>query len=206
MNDCALIIFAKLPRVGEVKTRLGKSIGMEKAAEIYKQFAEDAFTLADAMKSQGVTIYVFFAPGAEKDEVDEWVGRDFLYVVQAGENLGERMQHAFERTFADGAKRSVVIGTDIPELDSSILDSAFKQLPNHDIVLGPSTDGGYYLLGMNPPIKQVFVGIEWSTEKVLQQTLDCLESLRLSYTLLSEFADVDTVEDYQLYLTRTKSS
>ncbi len=204
MNDCALIIFAKLPRPGEVKTRLGKSIGMEKAAEIYKQFAEQAFTLADGLKSKGVTIYIFFVPGAEMNEVGAWVGRDFLFIEQAGDNLGERMYNAFGRTFADGAKRSVVIGTDVPELNSSIIDSAFSQLDGHDIVLGPSTDGGYYLLGMKS-LQPVFDGIEWSTDRVLRQTLDRLTSLHLSNAMLREIADVDTEEDYRLYLARTKS-
>ncbi len=205
MNDRSLIIFAKFPRAGEVKTRLGQFIGMEKAAEIYRRFAEHAFTLADAMKSRGVRIYVFFAPGAGKDEAAGWVGRDFLFFEQAGDTLGERMANAFEQTVADGANRSVIIGTDVPELDTLTLDSAFEQLAGHDVVLGPSTDDGYYLLGMKSA-QPVFEGIQWSTEKVLQQTLDRLQSLQLSYTLLSEFADVDTEEDYQAYVARTKSS
>ena len=204
MNDCALIIFAKLPRAGEVKTRLGQSIGMKEAADIYKQFAEHAFTLADALKSRGTTIYVFFAPGAEAKAVASWVGREFVFVRQRGNDLGERMYNAFVRTFADGAKRSVIIGTDVPELNASIIDSAFSQLDGHDIVLGPSTDGGYYLLGMNT-LQPVFDGIEWSTDKVLRQTLVRLASLHLSNAMLPEMADVDTEEDYRLYLARTKS-
>ncbi|MEO8167669.1 MAG: TIGR04282 family arsenosugar biosynthesis glycosyltransferase, partial [bacterium] len=105
----------------------------------------------------------------------------------------------------DGAKRTVIIGTDVPELSASIIESAFHQLNDHDVVLGPSTDGGYYLLGMKPPVKEVFDGIEWSSEKVYAQTVKCLQTSRLSYARLPEFADVDTEEDYRQYLARTKS-
>ncbi len=204
MNDCALIIFTKLPRAGEVKTRLGKSIGMDEAADIYKQFAEHAFTLADAMQSGGVNIYVFFSPGADANQIARWVGRDFQFFEQKGVTLGDRMKHAFDKTFFDGARRAVIIGTDVPELDVSTIHTAFALLNTSDIVLGPSTDGGYYLLGKKPPLRDLFEGVEWSTGKVLIQTLDRLTSLQLSYSLLPEFADVDTEEDYRLYLARTQ--
>ncbi len=205
MTDCALIIFAKLPRPGEVKTRLGKSIGMKESARIYDQFARHAFTLADTVKSKGVSDYVFFTPGPRAGEVATWVDRPFLFVEQEGENLGERMRNAFVRTFDDGAQRTVIIGTDVPELNASIIESAFHQLADHDVVLGPSTDGGYYLLGMKPPVKEVFDGIEWSSEKVFAQTVKCLQTSLLSYARLPEFADVDTEKDYRQYLARIKS-
>lgn len=105
MDKCSLIIFAKLPLVGEVKTQLGRSIGMKEAAEVYKQFAEHAFTLADAMKSQSVTIYVFFVPVFEVNEVAAWVGWGFLFFEQAGKNLGQRMKHAFERMRGGSGKQ-----------------------------------------------------------------------------------------------------
>jgi len=203
MMRSTLIIFVKFPRAGEVKTRLGKSIGMEEAVEVYRQFAEHAFLLADDVESQGVRVYIFSVPGAAEKEVKKWVGRPFTFVEQEGESLGERMKNAFDRTFADGATQIVIIGTDVPELDSNTIQSALRILSTHDIVIGPSTDGGYYLLGMKSPAKNVFEGIDWSTEYVFQQTIDKVKALHLSFATLPSFTDVDTEEDYCAYLERS---
>jgi rSAM/selenodomain-associated transferase 1 len=200
----ALIVFVRLPRVGEVKTRLGGRIGMREAAAAYKHFAQHAFELADDLESIRVEVYVFYAPEAKEEEIRAWIQRPFIYVQQEGRTLGARMQRAFDTTFARGSLRTVIIGTDVPELDAHTLRFAYSRLSSHDVVLGPSSDGGYYLLGMNAPTKNLFDGIEWSTVNVLQQTLSCAERLRLSYTLLPEFADIDTEEDFKKYLERTK--
>jgi uncharacterized protein len=202
MTNSALIIFAKLPRAGEVKTRLGKSIGMEKAVEVYKHFAEHAFTLADNLHSKGVDVFVLYGPGAKQKEVAEWVARDFFFTEQQGTTLGDRMHHAFDLTFASGAMQSVIIGTDVPELDARTIQEGFESLAKHDIVLGPSNDGGYYLLGMNAPTKNVFAGITWSVETVSLQTITRIQSLQLSYHLLPKFSDIDTEKDLDKYLRR----
>jgi hypothetical protein len=202
MSHRALIVFAKLPRAGEVKTRLGKAIGMERAAEVYRQFAEHTFSLAAEVRSGGVRVYIFYAPGAGETEMRAWVGREFTFVEQQGETLGDRMKNAFDKTFADGATQTVIIGTDVPEMDTVTLSSAFAHLSTHDIVIGPSTDGGYYLLGMNAPTKDVFAGVVWSVETVLRQTLATVQSLNLTYQLLSHLSDIDTEEDLRSYLRR----
>lgn len=202
MNFSALILFAKLPRAGEVKTRLGKSIGMGKAADVYRLFAEHAFSLADEVHAKGIDVYIFFVPDASEEEVKKWVGRPFSFVEQKGETLGERMQNAFDRTFQDGAKQTVIIGTDVPELDVDTIHSAFSILSTHDIVVGPSTDSGYYLLGMKPPTKALFNGIAWSTPTVLSETLLCIREHYLTHSLLHELPDIDTPADYHAYLLR----
>jgi hypothetical protein len=204
MNHSALIIFAKFPRAGEVKTRLGKSIGMEKAVEVYKQFAEHAFSLADELHSEGVRVYIFYAPGATENDLKKWVGRSFRFIEQRGNSLGERMKNAFDTTFADGAARAVIIGTDVPELDAATIRSAYETLSTHDVVIGPSTDGGYYLLGMNALTKPLFDGVTWSVETVLQHTLATVQSLNLSYQLLPQLSDIDTENDFRDYLKRCK--
>jgi rSAM/selenodomain-associated transferase 1 len=204
-NSSALIVFAKLPRAGKVKTRLGESIGMEKAVEVYQRFAEHAFTLADDIHSEGVDVYVFYAPGAGEEEIKKWVGRDFVFIEQHGATLGERMKNAFDRTFADGATHTVIIGTDVPELDSTTLRSSFEFLSTLDVVLGPSTDGGYYLLGMNAPIKNLFDEITWSTSSVFEATLRRISTINLSSKLLHSLSDIDTEEEYREYLRRTSA-
>ncbi len=204
MEERALIVFAKLPRPGMVKTRLGMAIGMEEAARVYETFAHHAFGVADKLLSEGARVYLFHSPEALEQEIRSWVGRDFVFASQVGTTLGERMLHAFELAFRGGASRAVIIGTDVPDLRRDIVARAFQLLDAVELVIGPSTDGGYYLLGMKPPLKELFDGIAWSTDGVLQQTISKAEALRLSYTLLEELMDIDTLEDYQTYLQRSQ--
>ncbi len=202
MLKLSLIIFAKLPRPGEVKTRLGSTIGMEPAAGIYAEFAEHAFTLADNLGRRGVKTYLFYAPGASAGEVKAWVGRDFVFHEQQGDSLGERMLQAFAQTFQDGGDASVIIGTDVPELCVERIDSAYDALPTHDLVIGPSTDGGYYLLGMKAPVKNVFENVKWSTGGVFQTTMGLIRDAGFECHVLPEENDIDTREDYEAYLER----
>lgn len=202
----ALMVFAKLPRAGDVKTRLGETLGMENAAAVYEEFARHAFALAAELEREGVTVYVFHAPGVDGRAFASWVGRPFQFVEQEGTSLGDRMRNAFHRTFVEGSKATVIIGTDVPELDRPTIDAAFSRLAVADIVIGPSTDGGYYLLAMKPPVKDIFTGIPWSSSRVFRETESRLHSLSLTYTLLPEFADIDTGEDYRAYLQRKNSS
>lgn len=203
MSQQALIIFAKFPRPGEVKTRLGENLGMKEAAEVYRTFAEHAFSLGHQLLATGKKIYVFYEPRAGADQMRSWVGPSFHLASQKGETLGDRMRDAFEQTFAQGSARTVIIGTDVPELDAGILERAFDALLDHDAVIGPSTDGGYYLLGMNAPVKEVFDGLVWSAATVYHETLDRFRRLRLSFTELNELADIDTMADYNAYRERT---
>lgn len=206
MEERALIVFAKFPRAGEVKTRLGKEIGMDEATAVYREFAAHAFGLARQLQSDGVEIFVFYAPDASTSVIRSWVGHPFRYMPQAGNNLGERMRNAFDETFRLGSKMSVIIGTDVPELDVMTLRQSYSRLSSTDMVIGPSTDGGYYLLGMNAGTKDVFSGIEWSTGNVLSQTLDSIGRLHLSHFLLPAFADVDTAGDFFAYMKRKNKS
>lgn len=202
MNDQALIIFAKLPRPGEVKTRLGEAIGIHAAAEIYRQFAEHAFRLGRQVLTTGRRVYVFHDQRVNTEEVRSWVGPVFHVLAQEGASLGDRMQNAFNRTFGKGAGRAVIIGTDVPELDLVTLEHAFDALSAHDVVIGPASDGGYYLLGMKAPTKELFDGIVWSSGMVLHDTHLRLRRLHLSFVQLQELADIDTVTDYNAYLER----
>jgi uncharacterized protein len=202
----ALIIFARLPRPGEVKTRLGKTMGMGRAAALYQELAERTFTAADTVQAGAVNVYLFFEPPESRDEITRWINRPFAFVAQTGATLGERMRKAFEIAFADRASATIIIGTDIPELEAGIIEQAFNLLRGHDIVVGPSTDGGYYLLGMNAPATDLFDGIAWSTGDVLSQTLRKARSMRLTYALLPELADIDTEEDYNAYLSRVANT
>jgi rSAM/selenodomain-associated transferase 1 len=201
-----LMVFTKFPRPGSVKTRLGARIGFDEAARVFRMLAERTFAVAEQVRKTGREVMLFYAPGATENEMREWVRRDFIYLQQIGETLGGRMQAAFSHAFANGALRAVIIGTDVPDLDVETAQSAYNELNHTDVVLGPSTDGGYYLLGMNAPAKDVFTGITWSTDNVLNQTLDAVDNLNLRYTLLPSMSDIDTEEDYRVYLNATQKS
>jgi hypothetical protein len=147
---------------------------------------------------------VFYEPHANVDEMRAWIGPLLHLIPQEGTTLGGRMRHAFELTFAEGSKHTVIIGTDVPELDLLTLERAFVALGQHDVVIGPSSDGGYYLLGMNAPTRELFDGVVWSSETVYHDTIQRLHSLHLSFAQLNELADIDTITDYKAYLDRTQ--
>lgn len=202
MRRRALIVFAKPPHAGKVKTRLGKSLGMNVAAELYDRFAHHAFSLAEEMQRGGVTVSLWFDPEASAAEMRQWVNRPFQFHPQQGTDLGGRMKTAFETAFAEGAHEAIIIGTDVPDLRLEILLNAFDLLAAVDIVLGPSTDGGYYLLGMRRPVLDLFDGVAWSTDAVLAQTLKRIQALQLTSALLPELSDIDTEADYRAFLRR----
>ena len=116
------------------------------------------------------------------------------------------MKSAFDRTFAEGASKTIIIGADVPELDGGAVLHAFEMLSSHEIVIGPSPDGGYYLLGMNAPTKNVFTGIEWSTQSVYSTTLERVRELQLTVCALPGLADIDTEDDYRGYLGRLREN
>lgn len=193
----ALILFVKYPSPGKVKTRLGTTIGMEPAARLYRKFAETSFMIAAEMSKHSTKVYVWFAPGGEPSAVQSWVGHEhFVYAEQKGDSLGDRMHHAFREVFRVGATKAVILGTDIPELDAAIVTEAFEKLCSHDVVLGPSTDGGYYLLGMAAPGHDLFDGVPWSTPEVFPATLRLIEKHHANAAFLPQLSDIDTLEDY----------
>jgi uncharacterized protein len=199
----ALIVFAKLPRVGDVKTRLGKEIGMEEAGRVYEEFARHAFTIASTLSHEHVAVYLLYAPGADEAAIRRWVGHGFRYFPQEGASLGDRMHAAFRKVFNDGATEAVIIGTDVPELDVETVRAGFEKLQSCDVVIGPSSDGGYYLLGIKERPYDVFSGISWSTTSVLQETRLLVARQGLTTVLLPEMSDIDTFEDYRSYLRKT---
>ena len=201
----ALIIFARLPKPGQVKTRLGEKLGMERASEVYASFARHALGLGESVNGVGVKVYLFYDPIASGEEVQAWVNHPFIFLPQEGTDLGERMKNAFEQTFSDGAGSTVIIGTDVPDLNETIIQNAFNHLEAHDAVIGPSTDGGYYLLGMKAPGRNLFDGVQWSTGSVFGETLTRLHELQASYFILETLTDIDTFEDYEEYLRRARN-
>ena len=167
----ALIIFAKIPEAGKVKTRLAATIGNEAALEVYKQLL-----ILTASVTIGLPMDKFVFYSDHIIHQDTWEEKFFSKRVQLGKDLGQKMDNAFEDLFERGYSKIVIIGTDCPELNAGIITNAFTFLDTRDVVIGPAQDGGYYLLGMNQSHTTLFQDIPWSTSSVLKETIDrCIE-------------------------------
>jgi rSAM/selenodomain-associated transferase 1 len=187
-----LLVFAKEPRAGRVKTRLAAEIGAGEAARIYREMGR---RIVDQLRDGPYRTIVFFDPPGAGPEVMEWLGPEGLeFLPQAPGDLGSRLEAAFREGFRRG-KLVAVVGTDAPDVDSEVVKNAFRKLSETDLVLGPATDGGYYLLGLKSEAGELFQDIPWSTPAVLTTTVERAEAMGLSIATLPALSDVDTAED-----------
>jgi rSAM/selenodomain-associated transferase 1 len=194
-SENILIVFAKYPVPGQVKTRLSKSIGVFKACNIYKCFVP---VVIERTRSEKYSTVVFFTPQEKLAQMKTWLGNKYDYIPQSKGSLGTRLKQAFKQMFLAGAKKVVVIGSDSPLLENQIIEQAFAELDEHDCVIGPSSDGGYYLLGAKRNIPELFDITEWSTNVVFQKTMQQVEKQRLKAKVLAEHFDIDEKEDLNL--------
>lgn len=198
-----LLVFVKAPRPGLVKTRLAPPLSPDESAQLYRAMVEDLFERIRPSKEEDV--WVFYHPRGSRREVSGWLGRDIRYRVQQGRGLGGRMEEALRKAFQAGYSRAVLTGSDIPELGEDTIGRAFQCLRDRDLVLGPSRDGGYYLVGMKKLHACLFRGLSWSTDRVLDQTLALARKERLSVDLIEPLEDVDCFEDaVRLWKTRRR--
>ena len=186
--DSLLLVFAKTPIAGTIKTRLAKRIGAEKALWIYNQLLKKT---AVTLKEISPKVVVFYS--GEHPNYFEPYFSAHKKIPQQGFDLGERMEGAFQWGFDEGFKKIIVIGTDLWEVNDSLLKKAFEKLETHDYVIGPALDGGYYLLGMKTCTPSLFKNKKWSSETVLAATLSDLNENTVF--LLEEKNDIDTLED-----------
>jgi uncharacterized protein len=191
-----LLVFLKAPRPGQVKTRLAADIGAGEAARVYRALAERV--LAQTAPEAGDTYrrLIFFSPADARDEIAAWLPGEDL-VEQAEGELGQRMVAAFAHAFASGAARAVLIGTDVPRLNREHVRQALTALEASPVVLGPATDGGYYLVALTARRPELFEGIAWSTDTVRAATLERAAELGLRVHLLEPLRDVDTAADLE---------
>jgi uncharacterized protein len=189
MNE-ALIIFTKNPIPGKVKTRLAATVGKDKALKIYKQLIQYTIELTNQLP---IPKFLYYSDSIDLN--DNWSNSLYKKMLQSGAGLGEKMKNAFSDLFDQGYDKVLIIGTDCPELSPGIINAAFDKLNNHDVVIGPARDGGYYLLGMKKLYPVLFQDISWSTDQVLHQTLSACVDSGLSNLLLDELSDIDNEED-----------
>ena len=194
-----LIIFARYPEPGKVKTRLMPALGAEGAAHIYREMAEYTLNQARAAAQKSDIALQLWFTGGNQAALRHWLGQDLAYHAQPAEDLGARLIRAFQVAFDAGQQTAIAIGTDCPALDANLLIQAFEALANHELVLGPATDGGYYLIGLRRPMPELFRGIAWSTADVLSQTDAIADTLGLTRHYLPSLTDVDYPEDLKLW-------
>lgn len=196
-----IILFGRYPAPGRVKTRLIPALGPAGAAALQKRFTEKTLETARVLGSHPDTGIEVCMEGGTEVQVHRWLGQDVRYSPQVSGDLGDRMRAAFSRAFQEGCRRVLLLGTDIPGLTPHILAQALQALIGHDLVLGPSRDGGYWLMGLGRPC-ELFCGIEWGTERVLDQTRAAAKNQELKVFTLEPLTDVDTVEDLKTALPR----
>ncbi len=189
-----VMVFLKNPEYGKVKTRLARDIGEEEALSVYNNLAR--YTL-DIVKKVNARIQLWFSsylPGHA-----EGLLGSFEQHLQKGEDLGERLSNAFGAAFEEGAEKVLVIGSDCPELRHTHLEEALELLNEKELVIGPSEDGGYYLLGLNACRPGLFEGIAWSSSSVFTDTINKAMEMGLRVHVLEILNDIDTVQDLRKY-------
>jgi len=195
----SLAIFAKMPRPGGVKTRLVPPLTATEAAAVHEACLRDVVARARTVTDD---LRVFHDGVAGAREYFEQGFPDLPLESQAVGDLGARLDDAFERMFAAGSQRAVIIGADSPTMPESVLAESLSVASDSDVLLGPAMDGGYYLVSLRkaswPRARTLFMGIDWSTERVLEQTLDRAEQAGLGWTLLDPWYDIDRIEDLRL--------
>ncbi len=185
-----LLIFTRNPELGKSKTRLAKTIGDQTALEIYKFLLKRTQEIAVKVNADKAVYY-----SVKVRNNDIWDSSIYQKYQQFGEDLGVRMKNAFKNGFDAGYKKVIIVGSDLYDLSSKIIDNAFQKLESNDFVIGPAEDGGYYLLGMNFLQEDIFENKDWGTETVRKDTLVNLKDKKVF--LLEMLNDVDVFEDIE---------
>jgi hypothetical protein len=193
-----LLIFLKAPRAGLVKTRLARDLGADAACQAYRELVETLLGRVGSLRE----VTLCFTPDDALADIQPWLKPEWRAVPQGEGDLGVRLQAAFQRAFAAGAQRVVVIGSDCPEVTERDVRQVWSALENHDVVVGPALDGGYWLIGLRAAQPQLFAGIEWGSENVLGQTLARVREAGLSVQLLRILTDVDTEKEWRKFVQR----
>jgi rSAM/selenodomain-associated transferase 1 len=193
-KKCGILFFVKYPKEGEVKSRLSVELNETFTIKLYKMFVQD---LLHTLNKTGYSIIICYYPNYAFDNFRNWLGSKYLFFPQHGDDLGQRMKNCFVHAFEQGFEQVSVIGSDSPDLPQRLIEKAFLSLETYDAVIGPTFDGGYYLLGFTNKSfsPKVFEGITWSTKTVFKKTMRLLNDEGLQTKVLPHWRDVDTLDD-----------
>ena len=197
-----LVVVAKAPEPGKVKTRLTPQLSPEEAAALYGCFLQDRISAVSTL--DGIDLAIAFTPDNAGDAFAGFAKNGLKLFPQKGGDLGERLNNIFLDRFSEGYDSVAVVDSDSPDLPAEIMLDSFDRLHtgHADVVLGPCMDGGYYLVGMRRPHPGLFDDIPWSTGAVLERTMSKAERLRLRTDLLPVWSDLDTFEDLVAFYSR----
>lgn len=191
-----LIIFVKAPRPGTVKTRLAREIGEAAACAAYCRMVNDLRSNLARLEP----VEIRFTPDDGEADVAQWLCPGWRLAPQGVGELGTRLQAAFSQAFASGSNRVVVIGSDCPTVTASDIELGWDELDQHDVVIGPAQDGGYWLVGLRSSCPRLFQEISWSTPTVLVETLKKAEAAGLKVKIMQQRSDIDSPEDWKEFL------
>jgi rSAM/selenodomain-associated transferase 1 len=193
MSQRTLLVFLKRPDPGKVKTRLIPPLSAEDASRLYRVIAEEEVRRTAPRSGEYRRLFCY-TPTDALESMQAWFpGEEWL--AQSEGDLGARMAHAFGEAFARGAARVAIVGSDVPWISRTHVMEAFDALNDHDLVLGPARDGGYYLLAMSRTQPELFEGVAWSTPTVLADTFQRASGLGLKGRVLETLSDIDSVKD-----------
>ncbi|UCC16333.1 MAG: TIGR04283 family arsenosugar biosynthesis glycosyltransferase [Dehalococcoidales bacterium] len=198
----SLVIFLRFPINGEVKTRLARTIGDEIATLFYRECVENLFKEVEKLP-QDVARHIIYTPRRARKRVMGWAGKSFRYQPQISGDLGKRLMTIFRDQLREGYREVIITATDVPDLTVNDIEETFNALKEVDLVIGPSYDGGYYLIGMKEFYPSLFNDITWSTDAVYDQTLAKAEELGLKVHILRSLDDIDTENDLRRWQKRS---
>ncbi len=193
-----LVVLLKAPRAGTVKTRLAETLGADAACAAYRQLVESLFANLAPLPA----VELCFTPAAACAEIKPWLRNDWSVCPQSEGDLGERLRAAFTDHFLTDAEHVVIIGSDCPDVTSKDIEDAWVALAGNDVVLGPALDGGYWLIGLRAPQSGLFTEMPWSTDRVFGETMRRAREKCLRVAILRELSDVDTVADWERWVSR----
>jgi rSAM/selenodomain-associated transferase 1 len=194
-SENAVIIFAKSPRVEDVKTRLAGRLSRDERLGLYRSLLEN--TVEKLRRVPGADTFISYTPPEDGDYFEGFGLRTF---PQAEGDLGVKMHAALSRVLGEGYEKAVLVGVDIPGLSAAVIGRAFGLLEGSDVVFGPATDGGYYLVGLKRPAREVFAGIEWSTATTLERSVEKALAAGLGVAYADTLSDIDRPEDLEEHL------
>lgn len=200
-----VLLFLRAPELGRVKSRLEKKMDAATVLRLYRCFVRD---ILETLTISGYDILVFFTPPHRGSAVQAWLGETVSIQAQTGKTLGDKMRNAFSDVFATDVDEAVLMGSDLPDFDSRIMDASFESLKKKDVVIGPAKDGGYYLIGFrkNAFNTDLFSGIDWGTSSVFPKTMGKIDAAGLNCHVLPSRQDIDTHEDLVAFYHRGKAN
>jgi rSAM/selenodomain-associated transferase 1 len=191
----ALILFTRLPLPGQTKTRLMHWLTPEQCAKLHRAMLQD---ISETLQKTGRDIFVFYTPDGDLTELRRLCGKA-VYLPQRGAGLGERMDQAIREVLASGYGSCLLLGSDIPETTAKDIDTAGALLREHDVVLSPTEDGGYWMIGLKQPCSAIFTRQPYGTENAFLSALKTCEQARLHVAIGPRLRDIDQIEDLRHY-------